>query len=46
MDIGKNDNGANKNRSEKRGFVLPSTSSKPSMPSVKPPKKKEYKFEK
>lgn len=34
-------NRPNQNGSEKRGFSLPSTSSKPPMPPVKPPKKKE-----
>ena len=31
--------GNEQNQSEKRGFSLPNTSSKPSMPPVKPPKK-------
>lgn len=32
-------NRSNQNGSDKRGFSLPSTSSKPPMPPVKPPKK-------
>ena len=34
-----NKKGNPKNNSEKRGFSLPLTSSKPPMPPVKPPKK-------
>lgn len=37
----RNINRPNKNRSDKRGFVLPPTSSKPPMPPVKPPKSNE-----
>lgn len=44
MSNGGNNNGNNKpsqNGGEKRGFSLPSTSSKPPMPPVNPPKTKE-----
>lgn len=43
MGMDKNGNSStnrpNQNGSDKRGFSLPSTSSKPPMPPVKPPKK-------
>lgn len=38
---GNNSNKPGQNGSEKRGFSLPSTSSKPPMPPVNPPKKQE-----
>lgn len=36
---GKQERGNNQNNGEKRGFSLPTTSSKPPMPQTKPPKK-------
>ncbi len=45
MNSDKNDNKRanrpNQNGSDKKGFALPPTSSKPPMPPVKPPKKQE-----
>lgn len=35
--------GSEQNQSEKRGVSLPNTSSKPTMPPVKPPKKEDGK---